>query len=171
MKMRDRVYFRLKVKNINQVPVIQKAIVNYFNSNTLIQTHFQNGRKQISDQINISKKELLRIDSLAKINYFKDNNEQLRFDKNKLVVGEQQKQLFYGDLLKLQELLSGAESTLINFKQPLEIPSGFAVNPTPLNGPMKYSLYGLFIGLIISLIITGLLENLNKINIYLKIKD
>ncbi|MEI6752684.1 MAG: hypothetical protein WCK78_05895 [Paludibacter sp.] len=171
MKMSDRVFFRLKVKNINQIPIIENAIVNYFNNNTLIQTHFQNGRKQISDQIYISKKELLRIDSLAKINYFKENNEQLRFDKNKLVVGEQEKQLFYKDLIKLQERLSYAECSLINYKQPLEIPSGFTVYPTPINGPIKYSFYGLFIGLIISLIISGLLENLNKINIYLKIKD
>lgn len=171
VKMHDRVYFQLKVKKINQVPAIEKAILNYFNTSELLQTHFQNARNQISDQIKISRKELARIDSLAKINYFKDNNEQLRFDKNKLLVGEQQKQLFYNDLLRLQDIISVSESTLRNFKQPIDIPSGFVVNPAPVNGTFKYSVISIFIGLIISLVVSGLLENTKKLIDFLKRKD
>ncbi|MEI6554927.1 MAG: hypothetical protein WCL70_05030 [Paludibacter sp.] len=169
-KMRDRVYFRLLTKNISQVPIIEKAILDYFNKNEMLQTRFLNARNYITNRILWSRKELNRIDSLAKVNYFKENDQQLHFDKNKLIVGEQQKQLFYNDLLKLQDILSDSESNLKNFKQPLDIPSGLVVDPIPINNPLKYIAFSIIIGLIISTLIIGLLENLKVISNFLKNK-
>lgn len=169
-KMHDRVYFRLLTKNVNQIPIIEKAILNYFNNNEMLQTRFLNARNYISNRILWSKKELNRIDSLAKVNYFKDNDQQLHFDKNKLIVGEQQKQLFYNDLLRLQDILSDSESNLKNFKQPLDIPSGLVVDPIPINNPLKYIAYSIIIGLIISILIIGILENLQNISNFIKNK-
>ena len=171
VKMRDRVYMKLLTTKPNQVPVIEKAILNYFNNNEMLKTHFNNARNQLTEQIKVSKLELARVDSLAKVNYFKDNNQQLRFDKNTLVVGEQQKQLFYNDLLRLQDIISNSQNGLENFKQPIEIPSGFVVNPIPINSTLKYGVFSLIIALFLSLLIAGFIENSKHISNFLKGKS
>ena len=171
VKMRDRVYMKLLTKKPNQVPIIEKAILNYFNNNEMLKTHFNNARNQLTEQIKVSKLELARVDSLAKVNYFKDNNQQLRFDKNTLVVGEQQKQLFYNDLLRLQDIISNSQNGLENFKQPIEIPSGFVVNPIPINSTLKYGVFSLIIALFLSLLIAGFIENSKHISNFLKGKS
>ena len=171
VKMRDRVSMQLLVKNINQIPQIQKAILNYFNTNEMLRIRLDNFKNQMNQQIAISGVELKRVDSLAKVSYFKDNNQQIRLNQNKLLFGEQQKQLFYTDLLKLQEIISTSKSALSNCKEPIEFPSGFAVDPKPINGIVKYSAYALILGLFISLVVAGLIENFSKITNYLKTKS
>ena len=171
MKMRDRVSMQLLVKNINQVPQIQKAILNYFNNNELLKTHLENNKNQMIEDIRISEIEIKRVDSLAKVTYFRDNNQQIRLDKNKLLFGEQQKQLFYNDLLRLQDIISSSKSGLANSKQPIEFPSGFAVDPKPVNGVIRYSVLGIIWGLLISMAIAGLLENMSRISNFLKTKS
>ncbi len=171
VKMRDRVYMKLLTKKPNQVPIIEKAVLNYFNNNEMLKTHFINTRNQLSEQIRVSKLELSRVDSLAKVSYLKDNNQQLRFDKNRLIVGEQQKQLFYNDLLRLQEISSNSQNELTNCKQPIVIPSGFVINPLPINGTIKYGVFSLLIALLISIIIAGFFENSKHISNFLKAKS
>ncbi len=171
VKKRDRVYMQILTKNVNQIPVIEKAVLNFFNNNEMLKTHFTNARNQISQQIKVSTLELARVDSLAKVSYLKDNNQQMRLDNNRLIVGEQQKQLFYNDLLRLQEINSNSKSDLENFKQPLEIPSGFVINPVPINSTLKYCFYSLMIALILSIIIAGFIENSKHISNFLKGKS
>ena len=171
VKMRDRVQMNLLTKKPNQIPIIEKAILSYFNNNEMLKTRFINARNLLTEQYKVSSLELARVDSLAKVFYFKDYNQQLRFDNNKLVFGEQQKQLFYKDLLKLQDINSYSKNELINYKQPLVIPSGFAVNPIAINGTIKYGVFSLIISLIISIIIAGFIENSKHIVNFLKSKS
>ena len=171
VKMRDRVSMQLLVKNTNQIPQIQKAILNYFNNNEMLKIRLDNFKNEMNQQIVISGVELKRVDSLAKVSYFKDNNQQIRFNQNKLLVGEQQKQLFYSDLLRLQNIISTSNSALSNCKQPVVFPSGFAVDPKPINGVVKYGASAIILGLFISLIVAGLIENFAKIINYLKTKS
>lgn len=170
VKMRDRVSMRLLVKNTKQIPQIQKAILDYFNNNELLKIRLESFKDQMNQQIYISGIELKRVDSLARVTYFKDNQQQIRLEQNKLLFGEQQKQLFYGDLLKLQDIISSSKSALANTKNPIALVSGFAVDPKPVNGIMKYGVYSIFIGIFISLIIAALMENLTVIIKYLRTK-
>ena len=64
VKMRDRVQMQLLTKNINQIPLIQKAILNYFNNNKMLTTHLENTRNHFNQQIRVSQLELIRVDSL-----------------------------------------------------------------------------------------------------------
>jgi len=167
IKMRDRIYLQIKTKKINQVPKIQTAILNYFNNNKVLKSQFDIKRSEIVQQIKICDAESQRIDSLAKFSYFKDVDKQVRFDKDKLFIGDQKKQLFYDDLLRLNELKSNALNRLTEFTQPMELPSGFIVYPAPENGTFKYGVIAILIGFIISLILSGLVENLKKILTFL----
>jgi len=168
VRMSDRLFLQLKLKKINQLQQIQTAILNYFNSNRILQNQFNIKKDEHAQQIHICNLELQRVDSLAQVSYFKDNEKQINYEKDKLLVGEQKKQLFYDDLLRLQSIKSYAEMKLVDFVQPVEMPSGFVVNPTPLNGRVKYGVYSLFIGFAIAVIVLLLIENLKYIFSYLR---
>ena len=168
IKMTDRVQMQLLTKNIRQIPQIQKAILSYFNNNSTLKTQFDARKNEHIQRIKICETEIHRIDSLAKVSYFKDNNQQMRFDNQKLIVGEQKKQLFYGELLNLNQEKYGSEYYLANFNQPVQLPSNFVVSPVPVNGTVKYGVISLFIGFIISLVISIIIENYKKAINYLK---
>jgi len=170
VRMTDRLYFRIKTKNTSQIPIVQKALLNYFNTNEVMKTQFENKKNELKQEIDICNAECKRIDSLAKVSYFKDVDKQIKFDNNKLIVGEQKKQLFYGDLLEIHKAKSKAEIQYVNYKQPMALPSGFAVIQIPINGSVKYGVLGLLIGYFVSLIVSALFENRKKIAKYLNCK-
>lgn len=170
LRMKDRFCLQIKTKNISQVPVVQAAILNYFNNNSVMRNQFIIKKNEIIQQIKICDVELQRIDSLAKISYFNDTEKQIRFEKDKLLVGDQKKQLFFDDLLRLHDIKTFAQDRLVNYVQPMEFPSGFVVYPTPENGRMKYCVIGLILGLIISLAFSVLIENYKRIITFLNNK-
>jgi len=163
LRMKDRFCLQIKTLNINQVPIVQAAILNYFNTNLVMRNQFNIRKSEITQQINICDIELQRIDSLAKIFYFKDTEKQIRFEKDKLLVGDQKKQLFFEDLLKLHDIKAFAQSKLTDYTQPMTLPSGLVVNPNPENGRLKYEIVGLFLGFLIGLFVSALIENFKKI--------
>ncbi|NDP20590.1 MAG: hypothetical protein GZ091_05880 [Paludibacter sp.] len=162
VRMRDRIYLRMQIKSIAQVPQVQTALLNFFNNNNVLKSQFGVKKNEYIQQIRLCDLELKRIDSLASISYFKENEKQLRFDNNRLLIGEQHKQLFYGELLRLQEIKSVAEFKLSNYNQPIEIPASFVVNPVPLNGRVKYGVYGIIIGYFLALFLALITENYKK---------
>lgn len=169
VRMRDRIYISMHTKSIAQVPQVEAAILNYLNNNPIIKSQFEAKREGLEQQINICDLERQRIDSLARLYYFNDkNNMQLAFKNNTLVMGEQRKQLFYGDLLRVQELKTEAEMKLSLFNNPVEIPASLVVSPVPLNGRVKYGVLSLMIGLIMGLVLAGFLESIQKIISFLK---
>ena len=169
VRMRDRVHIRLKTKNIAQVKDVEKAMLNYLNSNAVILSQYNARINDLKNQISICDRELNRIDSLAAMYYFREkDNAQLSFEKNSLIMGEQRKQLFYGDLMRIQEYRNHAQLELSRFTKPVEIPSSLVVSPQPVNGRMEYAVYGMLIGLVAGLLLAGFVESISRIMAFLK---
>jgi hypothetical protein len=85
VRMRDRVHIRLKTKNIAQVNVVEKAMLNYLNSNAVILSQYNARINDLKNQISICDRELNRIDRLAAMYYFREkDNAQLSIEKNSL---------------------------------------------------------------------------------------
>jgi len=168
VRMSDRFYLQIKTKNIAQMPKVQAAIQNFFNTNAILRLKFDISKAELANQIQICNKELKRIDSLAQVSYFKEKDNQIQFEKNKLLLGEQKKQLFSDELLHLQDIKTYSQSKMGDFVQPVQLPSGFVVNPIPLNGRVKYGIFSLLIGFAIAVILAGIKENLKNITGYLK---
>jgi len=170
VRMKDRFYLQIKTTNVNQIPKVQAAILSFFNNNTVMKSQYEIKKDQIINQIKICNVESQLIDSLARVSYFKNVDKQLRFDKDNLVIGEQKKQLFYDDLLRLHDTKSYAQNRLVNFTHPMELPSGFYVYSNAENGKLKYGIISILIGFILSLIFSGLVENTKKIIAFLNKK-
>lgn len=165
--MQDRFYLRIKMRNISYVKMVETAILQYFNSNPMIKREYEYAKAYLQSRIDLCDREMMRIDSLAKVSYFKDPNSKINFENDKLIVGEQEKQLFYKDLIQLTDIKSYSQKRLIDYKQPVAFPSGLKVNPLPINNRIKYTISSILIGVSIALLVAFILENLKKIMTYL----
>ncbi|VBB46354.1 conserved hypothetical protein [uncultured Paludibacter sp.] len=166
--MKDRIYIQAITKNISQLPVFQEALLRYFNNNPMMNAQFESAKTDLQDKIKLCDKEINRLDSLAKVTYFKDTDKKISFENNRLVVGEQKKQLFYDDILRLQDIKSYTKSKLVDFKRPIEFPSGLVLNPIPVNSRLKYGVYSVILGALLGFLLVFLLDNSKKIIHYLK---
>lgn len=170
VKMKDRVYIQIKTINISQVPIFQEYLKKYFAANPILASQFEAQKNSLLDQIKICDAELQRIDSLAKVMYFKSEKDQINFENNKLLVGESRKQLFYGELLKINSRKGWAENKLAECVSPVDFPSNFVVIANPVNNRIKYTVLALAVGVVLSLLLALFLSNLRKIINYLENK-
>ena len=53
VKMRNRIYFRIITKNIDQIPQVQKALLNFFNSNPIISLQCEAKKMELKDSIGL----------------------------------------------------------------------------------------------------------------------
>lgn len=170
LRMTNRLYVRIKTMNVNQIPIVQTAIVQYFDSLPEIKQQFEAKQRNLMNRIEICNIELHRIDSMAEAEYFKNNLQQIKFDNNKLILGQQDKQLFYNHLLNLNSQKGEIENDLIQYTHAVTFPSGFVVTPAPLNGRLKYGVISIFFGYIISLMIIIIIDSRKKIIKFLENK-
>ena len=123
---------------------------------------------EMAQNIKVASSEFSRIDSMAKVNYFEAKMQQLRLDKDKILLGEQQKQLFYNDLMRLQSIKSSNETNLAIYTTPVNLPAGLVVNPVPVNGRFKYALTGIIYGFIFAFLLSVFIDKRKMIFAFLK---
>ena len=169
--MKNYVYIRILMIGTDHVQEVGNAVLNYINSNEKAKKDFNVKRAQLTEQINMCNLEIARIDSLANITYFKDKKPEIKFENNKLLLGNSEIQLFYKNLLELLDTKAIAQSKLENAINPIVNPSGFLINPSPVNSPLKYGVFSLVIGLILGLILGFIIENTRKWLIFLQKND
>lgn len=164
VKMDNFVYIQMRMLGTEYADELGNALINYLNDNQISQSYFETYKTALENKIKITNDELTRIDSLAKIKYFNDNtpHQQLRFENNKLIVGEQDTQLFWKDLIKLQRIKSQTEKELMVATSPVVLASEFVLNPKPVNGRTKYALIGILIGLLGAVVVGVTKENYRK---------
>lgn len=162
VRMRNHVYIRLKTIGINHAQEVGKAVLNYINSNHTALKDLETSNNLLREQIRLCDVEMSRLDSLSNITYFKEKTPEIKFENNKLLVGNNSVQLFYGDLLQLQRIKAAAQTRLEEAEQPLVVPAGFVVNPNSVNGRLKSGVFGLIYGFFAGLILSYILENIKK---------
>lgn len=161
--MRNQIYIKVQTLKPSQIKLFQDALLAYFNNNPMLKSEFESSKAGLANRIQICDTEIKRLDSLANISYFKDSDKKISLDNNNLIVGEQKKQLFYNDLLALQDIRNNSNNRLLLYKKPVDFPAGLIVNPAPLNGRLKYGVYSLFIGGLLALMLVYLIDNLKNI--------
>ena len=165
--MRNHIFIQVQTLKPTQIRIFQDALLDYFNNNTMLNSEFESSKSGIENTVLLCDTEIRRLDSLANLSYFKDSDNKISLENNNLIVGEQKKQLFYNDILSLQELRNINTNSLVLYKKPVDFPAGLIVNPVPINGRIKYGVYSIFIGSLLALIMVYLIDNLKKIINYL----
>lgn len=167
VRMPNRLYFRIKTRNVSQIPAFETAFLNYFNTDERLVREYNIKKDNLSHEIQLLDSEMNRIDSMAKLLYFRDQEPQVQMNYNRLLVGEQKKQLFYKDLINLQENKLKKEMEFVNFTEPVVLPTGFIVNTRHENGRMRYTIISCLIGLGFAILLSLLIENRKCIFNYL----
>jgi len=169
--MKNYVYIRIKMIGTDHAQEVGNAVLNYINSNEKAKKDFNVKRAQLIERINMCDMELARIDSLANITYFKDKKPEIKFENNKLLLGNSEIQLFYKNLLELLDTKAIAQTKLEDAVKPIVNPAGFIINPSPVNSRLKYGVYSLVFGLVLGLIFGFIIENRKKWLNFLKTND
>lgn len=166
--MKDRIYLEIVTRNVNQVKTFQDAFLKYLNSNTVLKTKFETEKINLQNRIKVCDSEIKRIDSLAKVSYFKDTNKEISFNNNKLTVGEQRKQLFYDDMIRLNDIKAYSSEKIATYVQPVDFPSDMVVNSIAINNRITYGMKSFIIGTLLAFLMVFLLDNSKKIISFLK---
>jgi len=171
VRMPNRLFFRVRTRDVSQLPVFEQAFVNYFNTNAQLLGEFNVKKSNLAQEIRMLDSELIRLDSLADISYFRWLPEQqVEFRGNTLFVGEQRKQLFHWDFQVVQRRKMRREFEFVNFTAPVVLPTGFIVSPHPEKGRIRYMATYFFIGLIVSISLSLFIEHRKHILNYLQTK-
>ena len=167
VRMPNRLYFRVKTKNVRQLPAFEQAFTDYFNRNERLVKEFNVKRANLQGEISLLDAEIHRIDSMATITYLHEPYMQAQIKWNTLLFGEQERQMLYGDLLFLQKLKGKREAELANCTAPVVLPDGFMVMPRPVYGRIFYLVICGVIGAFVAMLIELLIEHRKTILNYL----
>lgn len=170
VRMPNRLYFRIKVRCVSQLPEIETAFLDYFNTNDRLASEFNVKKNNLSREIQLLNAEINRLDSMAEISYFKGIDQQVQLRSNTLLVGEQRKQLLYEHFLFLQEKKMKREIEFANCTDPVVLPTGFIANTRHEAGRVKYTIHCCLVGLLISILLALFIENRKCIFNYLSKK-
>ncbi len=147
---------------------VGNSIINYINRQSFVQNKYLSYKENLTERLNLCNVELKRLDSLSNETYFNDKPKQVQYTRNRLLVGDQHTQLFYEDQLILHKVKSQINTELLGMSTPLVVPSGFVVNPYPINGRLRMITRFSLLALIVSILVSYILENRRKWNNYLK---
>ncbi len=165
--MDDRVFLRMKIKNINHIDTIYSALMSYLNNNPRLISEFESNKKFYTDFVGILDKELYRVDSLAEKSYFlKEEVMEMRLEYQTFLVGERKKPLFINDFVEIAKQRKKYSKILENASAPVYSTTGIIVKG-PINNRLKYGLYGVIWGGIAGLLASSIYSKRKKIFDYL----
>jgi len=170
VRMPNRLHFRIRTRNVHQIPVFEEAFLNFFNTHTRLVNEFEVKKRNLAQEIGILNSELLRLDSLADVSYFRFPEMQVQLHRNTLLVGEQEKQLLYEDFSAVQRRKTVRELEFASFTAPVVLPTGFIVSPHPEKGRIGFMMTYFFIGLVISILLSLFIEHRKSVFNYLSSK-
>jgi len=171
VRARNRLFFRVRTRDVSQLPVFEEAFLNHFNTNSQLLGAFNARKGNLVQEIQILNSELVRLDSLAEISYFEAfTNQQIVFRENALLVGEQRKQMLHREFAIVQDRKTWRELEFAHFTAPVVLPTGFIVSPQPEKGRIRYMATYFFIGLVVAISLSLFIEHRKRILNYLQTK-
>lgn len=154
--MNDRLFIEIKAKNIFKTETLEKELLSYLNSNSLLIKNYNFHKESLAKGIEFCTKEINRIDSLSNKMYFDNSYNDIQLSGGVLSLGRVNTQLFYEDLFKLQEQKNSLLKEFEELDAPVDFPAGIAIDTNSIytlkRYILNYSLIGLFSGIIIALI-------------------
>ena len=167
VRMPNRLYFRVKTKNVRQLPAFEQAFTDYFNRNERLVKEFNVKRANLQGEISLLDAEIHRIDSMATITYLHEPYMQAQIKWNTLLFGEQERQMLYGDLLFLQKTEREARSGTGQLHRPRGVARWLHGNAPPVHGHIFYLVICGVIGAFVAMLIELLIEHRKTILDYL----
>ncbi len=168
---KNYLYFRIQIKKVEQLPVYEKAFLDYLNNNPNMQQLYANYKTNQQRTQQMYTTELQRLDSLEQLTYLQPKEHiKVQPYQSQFLIGEQRTQVLYKDMEKV--LLAQQKSTPYYSlcTAPVVLLDHFTANPNAVNNRKKVCIIGVCLGYVIGLIIASCMKNWHRIIAYLRRK-
>lgn len=171
VQMPNRLCIQYRTTTPQNAALIEKALLNYLNSDEAMQAAFQTKKLILGREVEFAKNQVEKLDSLTSAFYFEQGTgmqAQGARSKEGIVLGRREIKLFpgaiHGEFRHYQKL-----AYLQAFcTAPVVLEDHFTVHPAPVNGRIKWNVIGLVIGWLLGCLIAALVENRKAILSWLK---
>lgn len=171
VRMPNYIYFTYRTKKLNQIPTVEEGLLHYFNNHPLMKQWNSTYRKNLKENIAVYNRQLAYLDSLSKRSYLEAPvSAQLNLRYNTLLIGEQEKQMFYEDIEILHNKKCILEQELVRDTVPMIFTTHLFANPNAVNGRLKCCALGIIGGYILGIIIALAIKRRKSIFNYLETK-
>lgn len=173
VQMQDRlcIAFRVKMRNLDKVPQIEQALLDYLNANAALQQSYKTYLANLSEEAAFNHRQALKLDSLTSNYYFyhPSNAQPMNYNGNGVnFYGDRRIRLFLEEIYEQQEHMQMVDYKLQLATAPIVLENHFAINGTPLNGRIKCLIVFALLAWIMACAIAALIEQRKTICAWLK---
>lgn len=172
IRSRKYLYMQIRTKNIKEIDTLGSSIIRFLNQNEILQRAYISQKRDLEELIESCNKQIGILDSLSKQSLKRvEQIQQVQFINNTLVVGEQRIQLYHNELILLTNRRNSFNAQLVKLSDPIVVPSGFIVDPEPINSRKRNCIMGLVLGALLGILIAFVEKNFKQMMAFLRIKE
>ena len=173
VQMSDRMglQFRIKSRNLDLVPEIEKAMLDYLNADEAMQQSYSVYFHNLQAEADFNHRQALKLDSLTSQYYFNNpaiGQEGRTFSSGVAFYGDRRISLFLDDIYKQHQHMQKVDYRLQLATAPIVLENHFNVEIKPVNGRNKCLAIFLLIAWIGGCILAELIDKRKALNAWLK---
>jgi len=172
VQMQDRIclQFRMKVRDMGQLPQIEQALQEFFNSNPAMQQSYQAYMKDFIREVEFDREQAIKLDSLTSHYYqlHSYNDPTATIQSGVTFIGERKIYFFLDEIYKQHSRLQRSDYRLQLATAPVVLENHFAAFEQPNNGRVKCMVLCFFLSWIISCLIAFWIEKRQEFSAWIK---
>lgn len=151
VQMNDRLclQFRLKARDLDYLPQIEKGILEYLNGNKPMQQSYASYLSNLREEVRFNHAQALKLDSLTSAYYFYNvsSAQPMNYSGNGVnFYGDRKIRLFLEEIYEQQKHMQQGDYRLQLATAPVVLENHFTAAPKPVNGRLKFGLLFLILG-------------------------
>lgn len=173
IQMQDRlcIQFRIKVRDMYQLPQIEKALLDFLNANPALQQSYGVYLENLRNEVAFNHSQAHKLDSLTSSYYFYTaSNAQPKQNESSGVnfYGDRRIRLFLDEIYKQQKHVQQGDYRLQLATAPVVLENHFSIDPRPVNGRLKCVVLFFLLGWIAACVFAELIDKRKAIIAWLK---
>lgn len=173
VQMHDRLclQFRLKARDLERLPEIEKGIMEYLNGNKPMQQSYASYLSNLREEVRFNHAQALKLDSLTSAYYFYNvsSAQPMNYSGNGVnFYGDRRIRLFLEEIYEQQKHMQQGDYRLQLATAPVVLENHFTAAPKPVNGRRKNVLLFLIFGWAFGCLIAEVIEKRKVIASWLR---
>ena len=162
-QMRDHIciQFRMKYRNLSQIPLAEEQLMDYLNSNAAMTEAYQSFMPTMEREVAFCHDQIEKLDSLTSVYYFENMLSHEGKENSMILTGNlnyREIELFLPSIYDHIAYTRNLDVRRAKAQAPIVLASHFAVHPTPTNSPMKMVVLFVFAGWLLAFGLAWLIE-------------
>ena len=173
VQMHDRLclQFRLKARDLERLPEIEKGIMEYLNGNKPMQQSYASYLSNLREEVRFNHAQALKLDSLTSAYYFYNASsaQPMNYSGNGVnFYGDRRIRLFLDQIYEQQKHMQQGDYRIQLATAPVVLENHFTADPKPVNGRLKYALLFLVLGWAFGCLIAEIIDQRKLIASWLR---